>query len=78
VRVQPWAATLQKSDLLSAAGGDWAGNVFAGQGCGSSCTGMSPPFDLTLPAHHVADYVNNNPGAFSQAYWDIAGVRVYE
>ncbi|KZT60282.1 glycoside hydrolase family 16 protein [Calocera cornea HHB12733] len=24
------------------------------------------------------DYVNNNPQAFSEAYWDIAGLRIYE
>lgn len=26
----------------------------------------------------MKDNVNNNPGAFAQAYWDIAAVRVYE
>ena len=25
-----------------------------------------------------SDYVNNNPSAFVNAYWDIKGVRVYE
>ena len=24
------------------------------------------------------DFVNNNPSAFSGAYWDIASLRVYE
>ena len=24
------------------------------------------------------DYVNNNPGAFREAYFDFAGIRVYE
>ncbi|KAG8735619.1 hypothetical protein FRC10_010352 [Ceratobasidium sp. 414] len=44
--------------------GDWAGNsaVYAGSGCPSTCV----------------DYVNNNPAAFSNAYWDIASLRVYQ
>ncbi|EKM60723.1 glycoside hydrolase family 16 protein [Phanerochaete carnosa HHB-10118-sp] len=44
--------------------GDWAGqsSIFNGAGCPGDCV----------------DYVNNNPGAFSSAYWDIASVRVYE
>lgn len=25
-----------------------------------------------------ADFVNNNPSAFNDAFWDIAGVHVYE
>ncbi|KDQ07526.1 glycoside hydrolase family 16 protein [Botryobasidium botryosum FD-172 SS1] len=43
--------------------GDWAGNasVYSQSGCPGSCV----------------DYVNNNPGAFVNAYWDIASVRVY-
>ncbi|KAG9076025.1 hypothetical protein FRC06_009755, partial [Ceratobasidium sp. 370] len=44
--------------------GDWAGNsaVYAGSGCPSTCV----------------DYVNNNPAAFANAYWDIASLRVYQ
>ncbi|PSS37150.1 hypothetical protein PHLCEN_2v1023 [Hermanssonia centrifuga] len=44
--------------------GDWAGidSIFNAAGCPGSCV----------------DYVNNNPGAFTNAYWDIAAVRVYE
>ncbi|KAG9100553.1 hypothetical protein FRC06_003969 [Ceratobasidium sp. 370] len=44
--------------------GDWAGNtdVYAGSGCPSTCV----------------DYVNNNPAAFKDAYWDIAALRVYQ
>ncbi|KAG9100379.1 hypothetical protein FRC07_010416 [Ceratobasidium sp. 392] len=44
--------------------GDWAGNadVYAGSGCPSTCV----------------DYVNNNPAAFKNAYWDIAALRVYQ
>lgn len=43
--------------------GDWAGvqSIFNGAGCSGSCT----------------DYVNNNPSAFANAYWDIAALRVY-
>lgn len=26
----------------------------------------------------MIDYVNANPSAFAQAYWDIAAVRVYQ
>ncbi|KAL5527089.1 hypothetical protein ACEPAG_5880 [Sanghuangporus baumii] len=44
--------------------GDWAGQdeLFHQAGCPGSCI----------------DYVNNNPEAFKDAYWDIAAVRVYE
>lgn len=41
--------------------GDWAGSVYASSGCPSSCE----------------NYVNTNPGAFANAYWDIAALRVY-
>ncbi|EIN06365.1 endo-1,3(4)-beta-glucanase-like protein [Punctularia strigosozonata HHB-11173 SS5] len=42
--------------------GDWAGAVFTSNGCGASCT----------------DYVNRNPAAFVDAYWDFARLSVYE
>jgi len=42
--------------------GDWAGAVFTSQGCGSDCT----------------TFVNENPSAFVNAYWDIASVTVYQ
>ncbi|KAJ3553250.1 hypothetical protein NM688_g3716 [Phlebia brevispora] len=44
--------------------GDWAGidSLFNAAGCPGDCV----------------DFVNNNPSAFSEAYWDIAAVRVYE
>ncbi|KAJ3570796.1 hypothetical protein NP233_g4172 [Leucocoprinus birnbaumii] len=42
--------------------GDWAGSVYSQSGCPSTCD----------------DYVNNNPGAFSKAYFDFASIRVYE
>ena len=28
--------------------------------------------------YFMTDYVNNNPSAFANAYWDIAAVRVYQ
>ncbi|QRV78202.1 glycoside hydrolase family 16 protein [Ceratobasidium sp. AG-Ba] len=42
--------------------GDWAGSVYGQSGCPSSCN----------------DYVNNNPSAFTNAYWDFAALRVYQ
>jgi len=42
--------------------GDWAGAVYSSQGCPGSCT----------------DYVDNNPGSFSGAYFDFASMRVYQ
>ncbi|KAH9475563.1 putative glycosidase C21B10.07 [Psilocybe cubensis] len=44
--------------------GDWAGqaDVYASSGCPSTCL----------------DYVNNNPAAFSNAYFDFASVRIYQ
>ncbi|GBE78490.1 hypothetical protein SCP_0113790 [Sparassis crispa] len=43
--------------------GSWAGiaSVYSDAGCSSDCV----------------DYVNNNPSAFTNAYWDVAGVYVY-
>ncbi|KAK7692231.1 hypothetical protein QCA50_003856 [Cerrena zonata] len=43
--------------------GDWAGqaSIFNGAGCPGDC----------------ATFVNNNPSAFTNAFWDIAAVRVY-
>ncbi|KAL2849183.1 concanavalin A-like lectin/glucanase domain-containing protein [Aspergillus pseudoustus] len=44
--------------------GDWAGNVWGSGSCSAhgSCQ----------------DYVANNPSAFSEAYWDINSLRVYQ
>ncbi|KAF8152572.1 glycoside hydrolase family 16 protein [Crassisporium funariophilum] len=41
--------------------GDWAGAVYGQSGCPSTCV----------------DYVNNNPGAFQNAYFDFASIKVY-
>ncbi|PPQ92277.1 hypothetical protein CVT25_008585 [Psilocybe cyanescens] len=44
-------------------GGDWAGSssVYAASGCPSTCV----------------DYVNNNPSAFTNAYFDFAWLKIY-
>ncbi|KDQ51417.1 glycoside hydrolase family 16 protein [Jaapia argillacea MUCL 33604] len=42
--------------------GDWAGAVFNSDGCSGNCV----------------TYVNENPSDFTNAYWNIAAVRVYE
>ncbi|EAU81587.2 hypothetical protein CC1G_02603 [Coprinopsis cinerea okayama7 len=41
--------------------GDWAGNVYHQSNCPSNCI----------------DFVDNNPWAFQDAYFDIANIRVY-
>ncbi|KAH9033134.1 glycoside hydrolase family 16 protein [Lactarius hengduanensis] len=43
--------------------GDWAGNVWSTSGCGVLGT--------------CVDFVNNNPSAFAEAYWEINSLRVY-
>ncbi|KXN84669.1 putative glycosidase C21B10.07 [Leucoagaricus sp. SymC.cos] len=42
--------------------GDWAGSVYGQSGCPSTCE----------------DFVNNNPSAFNNAYFDFASIRVYQ
>ncbi|KZT64040.1 glycoside hydrolase family 16 protein [Daedalea quercina L-15889] len=42
--------------------GNWAGDAFSRADCGANCT----------------QYVDENPSAFEDAYWDFAAVRVYE
>ncbi|KDQ07527.1 glycoside hydrolase family 16 protein [Botryobasidium botryosum FD-172 SS1] len=41
--------------------GGWAGSTFTSAGCPGTCV----------------DYVNDNPAAFLDAYWEIASLRVY-
>ena len=41
--------------------GDWAGALFNQNGCPGNCI----------------DLVNNNPGAFKEAYFDFKGIRTY-
>jgi len=49
--------------------GDWAGSsgVWPGPACAAKVGSSS-----------CIDWVNNNPSAFTNAYWDVASVRVYE
>ncbi|KAG6835744.1 hypothetical protein H0H93_015045 [Arthromyces matolae] len=42
--------------------GDWAGNVYSQSTCPSTCV----------------DYVNNNPAAFADAYFDFASLNIYK
>nr|AAQ20798.1 1,3(4)-beta-glucanase [Rhizopus arrhizus] len=42
--------------------GDWAGSVYSSSGCPSSCN----------------DYVANNPRSFTNSYWSINYVKVYQ
>ena len=39
------------------------------------CTRDKKKFVLT---DTLIDYVDNNPEAFTEAYWDFASIRVYE
>ncbi|PFH49583.1 glycoside hydrolase family 16 protein [Amanita thiersii Skay4041] len=41
--------------------GDWAGNVYSQSGCPGTCV----------------DYVNNNPSAFQDAYFDFEWLKIY-
>ncbi|KAF9010119.1 endo-beta-glucanase [Cyathus striatus] len=41
--------------------GDWAGSVYGSSGCPSTCV----------------DYVNNNPSAFKDAYFDLQWLKIY-
>lgn len=41
--------------------GDWAGNTYLNDGCPGNCI----------------DRVNNSPGSFTEAYWDIGAIRMY-
>ncbi|KAH9478613.1 putative glycosidase C21B10.07 [Psilocybe cubensis] len=43
--------------------GDWAGAVYGNSGCPSTCVGL--------------DFVNNNPSAFTNAYFDFAWLKIY-
>ncbi|KAJ3511093.1 hypothetical protein NLJ89_g4300 [Agrocybe chaxingu] len=42
--------------------GDWAGNAYGATGCPSTCI----------------DHVNSSPEAFTEAYFDIGSIRIYE
>ncbi|ETW80501.1 glycoside hydrolase family 16 protein [Heterobasidion irregulare TC 32-1] len=42
--------------------GDWAGSAWSSSGCGQGT---------------CEDFVNNNPAAFAESYWEINSLRVY-
>ncbi|KAI0314130.1 glycoside hydrolase family 16 protein [Amylostereum chailletii] len=42
--------------------GNWAGQSYSNDGCPGNCT----------------DYVSNNPSAFTDAYFELASIRVYQ
>ncbi|EME79233.1 glycoside hydrolase family 16 protein, partial [Pseudocercospora fijiensis CIRAD86] len=46
--------------------GDWAGSAWAGD---SQCSGL---------ADTCSSYVENNPKAFSEAYWSVNALKVYQ
>lgn len=61
--------------------GDWAGSSFASDGCPGTCEGALLFLFSVVHARLIsfrADYVNDNPSKFADAYFDIASVRVYE
>ncbi|KAK7057245.1 putative glycosidase C21B10.07 [Favolaschia claudopus] len=41
--------------------GDWAGSAYGSSGCPGNCI----------------DFVDNNPRAFDEAYWEISSLRIY-
>ncbi|ORY24459.1 family 16 hypothetical endo-1,3(4)-beta-glucanase from glycoside hydrolase [Naematelia encephala] len=47
--------------------GDWAGGAWSSSGCAAKSNGLS-----------CADYVDQTPDGFAQAYWEIDALRVYE
>ena len=72
-------ASLDRIFFHQIAGGDWAGGVYPQSGCPSTCVGMcliyvQQCFLITL---FRLDYVDNNPEAFKDAYFDFAALRVY-
>ncbi|THU91896.1 glycoside hydrolase family 16 protein, partial [Dendrothele bispora CBS 962.96] len=50
--------------------GDWAGNAYLGSGCPARLTNSTP-------IATCEDYVNNNPAAFKDAYFDFSWIKVY-
>lgn len=59
-------------------GGDWAGNVYGNSGCPSTCVGKHIISHIVLRYQQIIiDYVNYNPWAFQNAYFDFGAIRVY-
>lgn len=67
-------------------GGDFAGQpaIFNGAGCPGVCDGEQKKIVMVIRAGNAdgdvisVDFVNENPSAFVNAFWDFAAVRVYE
>jgi hypothetical protein len=63
-------------------GGDWAGNVYSSSGCPGSCVGEFPRLELfrarLSEKRPFTDFVNNNPGAFSGAFFEFSWIKVYQ
>lgn len=63
--------------------GDWAGNAYAQSGCGADMNAciaceISVSTSIRIGAHLVFFVVvDNNPGAFAEAYWTVNSLRVY-
>jgi hypothetical protein len=67
---------------LPFAQGDWAGTNWPSSGCGNStCENCKHPLaydgQLLGLSTHFLSVVNNNPSAFSEAYWVVNSLRVY-
>ena len=64
--------------MISALGGDWAGSVYPSR-CPSTCVGEYLSKTVSnLILNMVKDFVNNNPGAFKNAFFDFASIRIYQ
>jgi len=60
--------------------GDWAGSVYGQSGCPSSCESelhFHPVCGKNLVLTYDLDYVNTNPGAFQNAYFEFNAIRIY-
>jgi hypothetical protein len=61
-------------------GGQWAGAVFNSDGCSGDCVSAYYSLLFSRGCAHVdpSGYVNSNPSAFANAFWNVAGLRVYQ
>ncbi|KAF8125507.1 2 beta-glucan [Boletus edulis] len=60
--------------------GDWAGAVYSSDGCPSTCVGELHEIDLCFEPKLIgrSDYVNNNPSAFANAYFEFNALNIYQ
>ena len=59
--------------------GDWAGGAYGSSGCPGTCLGAHRTYSTCfLTKDCVSDRVNSNPKAFSEAYFDIRGIRIFQ